>query len=44
MYLQVERKSGVRLECSIQMNKGNYLLFENKKGEYSAHQTFLVTK
>ena len=26
MYLQVERKSGVRLECSIEMNKGNYLL------------------
>ena len=25
MYLQVERKSGVRLECSIEMNKGNYL-------------------
>ena len=25
-YLQVERKSAVRLECSIEMNKGNYLL------------------
>ena len=25
MYLQVERKSGVRLECSIEMNKGNFL-------------------
>ena len=25
MYLPVERKSGVRLECSIEMNKGNYL-------------------
>ena len=26
MYLQVERKSGVKLECSIEMNKRNYLV------------------
>ena len=44
MYLQVERKSGVRLECSIEMNKENYLFFENKKGAYNAHRTFLVQK
>ena len=25
IYFQVERKSGVRLECSIEMNNGNYL-------------------
>ena len=26
MYLQVERTRGVILECSIEKNKGNYLL------------------